>query len=341
MGDELFRSLEWRCIGPHRGGRVVAVAGHPTRAGHLLLRRLRGRCLEDDRRRRTTGRTSPMASSRTAAVGAIAVAHSDPNVLYAGTGETTIRGNVSHGDGVYKSTDGGQSWRNVGLRGHAPHRRHRHPPHQSRYRLRRGAGPRLGAERGARRLPLARRRQDLAADALQERARRGRRSGAGPAQPAHPLRHDLAGAALAARARQRRRRTAASSARTDGGDTWTRSRATRGCPTGAAAARSASPSRRRRPGRVWALVEAEDGARLPLGRLAARPGSALNSEMRPAPAPLVLHAHLRRPAGRRHRLGAQLRVLEVDRRRQDLQRAFPRRTATTTISGSTRTTPAA
>lgn len=51
----------------------------------------------------------------TAAVGSLAVAESDPNVMYAGMGETSIRGNVVHGDGVYKSTDGGRSWRNVGL----------------------------------------------------------------------------------------------------------------------------------------------------------------------------------------------------------------------------------
>ncbi|MBX6341929.1 MAG: glycosyl hydrolase, partial [Thermomicrobiaceae bacterium] len=52
----------------------------------------------------------------TAAVGAIAVSESDPNVIYVGTGEATIRSNVSHGDGVYKSTDGGRTWTNVGLR---------------------------------------------------------------------------------------------------------------------------------------------------------------------------------------------------------------------------------
>lgn len=50
-----------------------------------------------------------------ASVGALAVSQSDPNVIYAGMGETTIRGNVSHGDGVYKSDDGGQTWRHMGL----------------------------------------------------------------------------------------------------------------------------------------------------------------------------------------------------------------------------------
>ncbi len=51
----------------------------------------------------------------TAAVGALAVRPSDPNVIYAGTGETTIRIDVSHGDGVYKSTDAGRTWAHVGL----------------------------------------------------------------------------------------------------------------------------------------------------------------------------------------------------------------------------------
>ena len=51
----------------------------------------------------------------TAAVGALAVAPSAPNVIYAGTGEACIRGNVSHGDGVYRSDDGGRTWRNLGL----------------------------------------------------------------------------------------------------------------------------------------------------------------------------------------------------------------------------------
>ena len=50
-----------------------------------------------------------------ASVGAIAVSNSDPNVVYVGMGETTIRGNVSHGDGVYKSTDGGRTWTHLGL----------------------------------------------------------------------------------------------------------------------------------------------------------------------------------------------------------------------------------
>ena len=87
----------------------TAAGGSPRSRGvrrpaqRLLLRRHRRRRLEDDRQRRVTGRTSPTATSATGSVGAIAVAESDPNVIYVGMGEACIRGNVSHGDGVYKS----------------------------------------------------------------------------------------------------------------------------------------------------------------------------------------------------------------------------------------------
>jgi photosystem II stability/assembly factor-like uncharacterized protein len=114
LTERLQESLEWRCIGPHRGGRCVAVAGdvsdpmtfyHGACAGGVWKTNDGG----------TTWRNVSDGFFTTAAVGAIAVSESDPNIVYAGTGEATIRGNVSHGDGVYKSTDGGKTWRNMGL----------------------------------------------------------------------------------------------------------------------------------------------------------------------------------------------------------------------------------
>src|SRR5262245_54483491 len=114
MDDKLFRSLEWRCIGPHRGGRVVAVAGHPTDHGTFYF----GGCAGGVWKTTSGGAVWENISDgsfTTSAIGAIAVAPSAPNVLYVGTGEATIRGNVSHGDGVYKSIDGGRTWRNTGL----------------------------------------------------------------------------------------------------------------------------------------------------------------------------------------------------------------------------------
>jgi photosystem II stability/assembly factor-like uncharacterized protein len=110
----VLEGLAWRCIGPHRGGRVVAVAGHPTEPMTFYF----GACAGGVWKTTDGGRYWTCVSDgffSTAAIGALAIAESDPNVIYAGTGETTVRGNVSHGDGVYKSTDAGQTWTNVGL----------------------------------------------------------------------------------------------------------------------------------------------------------------------------------------------------------------------------------
>jgi photosystem II stability/assembly factor-like uncharacterized protein len=113
--NAVLDKLQWRCIGPHRGGRVVAVAGHPYEPLTFYF----GACAGGVWKTTDGGTYWECISDgffRTAAVGAIAVSDSDPNVIYVGTGETAIRGNVSHGDGVYKSVDGGKSWTNVGLR---------------------------------------------------------------------------------------------------------------------------------------------------------------------------------------------------------------------------------
>ena len=110
-----FDALKWRCIGPPRGGRVVAVAGDPKDAMTFYFGACAGgiwktndggvywRCVSD-------------GFLGSAAIGAIAVAQSDSNIVYAGTGETTIRVDVSYGDGVYKSTDAGRTWKSVGLK---------------------------------------------------------------------------------------------------------------------------------------------------------------------------------------------------------------------------------
>ena len=104
MSNELnpFGSLEWRCIGPHRGGRVVAVAGDPTQPGTFYF----GARPAASGRRPTAARYWENVSDgffktrlgRRASPSPSPI----PNVIYAGMGESTIRGNVSHGDGVYK-----------------------------------------------------------------------------------------------------------------------------------------------------------------------------------------------------------------------------------------------
>ncbi len=154
----LRESLTWRCIGPHRGGRVVAVAADPVEPMTFYF----GACAGGVWKTTDGGTYWENISDgffKTAAVGAIAVSESDPNVIYVGTGETTIRGNVSHGDGVYKSTDGGKTWTNVGLAETRHIGKIRIHPDEPGCGLRRGARPRLGPEQGARRLPLEGRRQ--------------------------------------------------------------------------------------------------------------------------------------------------------------------------------------
>jgi len=116
MGEtDQFNGLrQWRCIGPFRGGRVVTVAGdyHDPNVFYF------GGCAGGVWKTTDAGTYWQNISDgffNTAAVGALAVAPSDSNVIYAGTGETTIRIDVSHGDGVYKSTDAGKTWQHVGL----------------------------------------------------------------------------------------------------------------------------------------------------------------------------------------------------------------------------------
>ena len=114
MNTKLYESLRWRCIGPHRGGRVVAVAADPTDYTTFYFGSTGGGVWKT-----TDGglvwRNVSDGYFRYASVGALQVAPSDPNVIYAGMGEATIRGNVSRGDGVYRSTDAGRSWIHVGL----------------------------------------------------------------------------------------------------------------------------------------------------------------------------------------------------------------------------------
>ena len=106
--------MRFRCIGPPRGGRVVAVAGDPAQAPVFYFGAVAGGIWKTE----DAGATWENVSDgylKTSSVGALAVSDSDPSVIYAGMGESTIRADVSHGDGVYKSTDRGRSWTHLGL----------------------------------------------------------------------------------------------------------------------------------------------------------------------------------------------------------------------------------
>lgn len=108
-------ALQWRLIGPFSGGRTTAVAGHPAEPSTFYLGATGGGVWRTTDAG-TTWRNISDGYLTTNTIGAIAVAPSDPNLIYVGTGEAPIRPvAAASGDGLYKSTDGGRTWRNVGL----------------------------------------------------------------------------------------------------------------------------------------------------------------------------------------------------------------------------------
>ncbi len=113
--EALYDGLEWRFIGPYRGGRVAAVAGVIGDPLTYYMGATGGGVWKTTNAGATWANVSD-ADFNVGTIGAIAVAPSDPNVVYVGAGESPIRGvTTSHGDGVYVSTDAGAHWRHVGL----------------------------------------------------------------------------------------------------------------------------------------------------------------------------------------------------------------------------------
>ncbi|HEX2519335.1 MAG TPA: hypothetical protein VHK04_07330, partial [Castellaniella sp.] len=255
--SHLLHALEWRCIGPYRGGRVVAVAGDPVDAAVFYF----GACAGGIWKTTDAGTYWENISDaylQTAAVGAIAVADSDPNVIYVGMGESCIRGDVSHGDGVYKSTDAGKTWTHLGLEDtrHIARLRvhptnpdlvyvaalgHAYGPSNQRGIFRSADGGKnwdhmlfRSDKAGAIDLSMDPHNPRLLYAAIWEAQRTPwSLTSGGPDSSLYKS--------------------------TDGGDTWTELTNNPGLPTGLKGriGVAVSPAR---PGRVWALVEAEDGA---------------------------------------------------------------------------------
>ena len=110
-----LKALQYRSIGPYRGGRSAAVAGVPSQPFVYYYGATGGGVWKTTDGGINWESVSDGSVFGTGSVGAIAVADSDPNTIYVGMGESPIRGNVSHGDGVYKSIDAGKTWKRIGL----------------------------------------------------------------------------------------------------------------------------------------------------------------------------------------------------------------------------------
>src|SRR5437868_10145722 len=111
--SSLYSGLHWRMVGPFRGGRVNAVSGVVGQPDTFYFGSVGGGVWKSVNAGRTW--TPIFDSTNIASIGAIGVAPSDPNVIYVGTGEADMRDSIAYGNGVFKSTDAGKTWKQVGL----------------------------------------------------------------------------------------------------------------------------------------------------------------------------------------------------------------------------------
>ena len=114
LAASLFGELRWRDIGPYRGGRTKAAAGVPSKPGLFYVGAVNGGVWRTE----DYGRSwAPIFDDQpTGSIGAVAVSPANPLVLYVGSGEGLQRPDLSTGDGIYRSADGGRTWKHLGLR---------------------------------------------------------------------------------------------------------------------------------------------------------------------------------------------------------------------------------
>lgn len=111
----LIRSMQWRNVGPHRGGRSLGIAGSTKRKNEYYFGAVGGglwKTVDGG----FTWKPVTDGQLNSSSVGAVAVSETNPDIVYIGTGETQFRGNIMQGDGIYKSTDAGKTWQHIGLK---------------------------------------------------------------------------------------------------------------------------------------------------------------------------------------------------------------------------------
>ena len=197
--------LSWRHIGPAaHGGRIDDIEAVVGRPSTIFVGAASGGIFKSTNNG-VTWRPVFDDYGNSLSIGDIAIAPSDPNIVWAGSGEPNNRQSSSWGDGIYRSLDGGETWTHMGLRDTQQIGRVVIHPANPGCRVRCGARPPLGAQRGARAVPHARWRHDVAEGALRQRRHRRRRRRDRRRRP-HALRRGLPEAPPRVGLRRRRSR---------------------------------------------------------------------------------------------------------------------------------------